>query len=442
MQIKLLDKTIPAGLIFSMCTCLLFITCSDDLDNVTVGQDFLESEASLCMIDTFHVSLSTVLIDSLPTSSIDSLLVGNYEDNIFGRVTCNSYFEVGLPSNTEDVLDDDSFDSLTICLRYTGYSYGDTNQLIRIYFYKLLNRIELAETGYLYNTSSVSHESTPMATYTFNPRPVTGDSIELWVDDAMGLELFTMIKTSDERMETESNFLEYFKGIAIVADTNFNGSVVGFNAETDNIVLKLYGHRIGETLEELEYDFPLVYAERQFNQILHRFDNTPLEVIQSSNVAIPASEMNNKSFTQGGVGLMTKVQFPTMNEFLLYENAFVIKAELIIKPARLSYNTFELPESIYLYHTDKYNTLGSTLTDAEGYVITPEFVYDEIFEEETSYTFDITKFIRDELSDSYFDSEHGMLITFTYEEYLCSLKRIVFETAEHAAKLKLYYVHY
>jgi hypothetical protein len=394
------------------------------------------------MTDTFHVSLSTVLTDSLPSSGIDSILLGNFEDKIFGRVTCNSYFEVGLPSNASSLGDDDLFDSLTICLRYTGYSYGDTNQLIHIQIYRLLNRIELAETGYLYNTSSIPHENTPIGAYFFYPKPVTGDSIEFRIDDAIGRELFTLMKTNDERMENESNFLEYFKGLSIIADTNYNGSVIGLNAETDDIVLKLYGHHSGETVEELECDFPLVHAEKQFNQIVHRFNDTPLEVIQSSNEAISATEMNNKSYTQGGVGLMTKVQFPSMNEFLLYENAFVIKAELIIRPARLSYNTFELPESIYLYHTDKYNILGSILSDSEGNVITPEFVYDEFFEEETSYTFDVSKFIRDELSDSYFDTDHGMLVTFTYEEYLCSLKRIVFEAADNAATLKLYYVHY
>ena len=113
--IKKIIIWIPALCIYWLC-----ITCSDDSDNFTIGNDFLESETELRMIDTFTVKLSTVLIDSLPTSSIDSFLVGNYKDDIFGRVSCKSYFEVGLPSNISNVKKHDYFDSITISLRYTG----------------------------------------------------------------------------------------------------------------------------------------------------------------------------------------------------------------------------------------------------------------------------------------------------------------------------------
>jgi len=442
MQINFPNKNRFITLVPILCIYWLCAACSDDSDNLSIGKDFLESEADLRIIDTFTVSLSTVLIDSLPTSSIDSFLVGNYEDDIFGRVSCNSFFEIGLPSNVADICNDDYFDSITISLRYTGYSYGDTNRQIRIDFYKLIDELELTESGYLYNTSSFAYEDSPIASHIFHPRPTTNDSIEILVNESVGLELFDMMKSGDEILESEDNFLNYFKGLAIIADSNYNGSIIGFNAEEDNMVMKIYGHRITETTEELEYDFPLIYAEKQFNQIIHKFNDTPLEVMQAGNEAIPALEMEEKSYSQGGVGLMTKLQFPTMTEFLLYEDAFIIKADLIIRPARLSYNIFELPENIYLYNTDKYNKIGDVLVDEDGDVVLPFFSYDEIFYEETSYTFNITRFIKNELSDNYFDPEHGLIITFSYEEYLCSLKRIVFEAAEHSAQLKIYYVNY
>ena len=418
------------------------ISCSDDSDNFTIGNDFLESQADLRMIDTFSVSLSTVLIDSLPTSYIDSFLLGNYEDDIFGRVSCNGFFEVGLPSNAGNVQDDDYFDSITISLRYTGYFYGDTTREIRLDFYRLTEELELDESGYLYNTSSFAHESTPIATHIFRPTPLAKDSIEITINELVGVELFELMRSNDEIMETENNFLDYFKGIAIVADTNYNGSVVGFNAEEDNIMIRIYGHRIEETTVDLEYDFPLISAEKQFNQILYNFANTSLERITERDVAVPASELDNKSYSQGGIGLMTKVQFPSMNEFLLYENTFILMAELIIKPARQSYNIFDLPDDIYLYNTDKHNSIGDVLIDEEGNVVTPSFYYDENYEDENSYTFDVTNFIKNELSDNYFDTDHGLILTFSFEEYLCSLKRIVFDAGAYSSQLKIYYVNY
>ena len=422
--------------------CWLCITCSDDLENFTVGADFLESEADLRMIDTFNVSLSTVLIDSLPTSYIDSFLVGNYEDDVFGRVTSNSYFELGLPASAGSVLDDDFFDSITISLSYTGYSYGDTTREIRLDFYRLLDELELTESGYLYNTSSFAYESAPIASHIFRPTPSSNDSVEITINESVGLEIFELMQSNDEIMESESAFLDYFKGIAIVADTNYNGSIIGFNAEEDQVMVRIYGHRIEETTINLLYEFPLISAEKQFNQIIHKFDNTPLERITERDVAVPASELENKSYSQGGIGLMTKLEFPTMNEFLLYENAFMIKAMLIIRPARLSYNIFDLPESIFLYNTDKNNTIGDVLLDEEGNVVTPSFYYDEIYGEETYYTFDVTNFLKNELSDNYFDTEHGLILTFSFEEYLCSLKRIVFEAEAYSSQLKIYYVNY
>jgi hypothetical protein len=158
--------------------------------------------------------------------------------------------------------------------------------------------------------------------------------------------------------------------------------------------------------------------------------------------AIPSTDMNDKSFTQGGIGMMTKIEFPTLNEFLLFENSFILKAELILRPAKMSYNTFELPEGIYLYNTDKHNQVGTILYDSEGNALTPVFNFDELFYEETSYTYDLTNFIKSEMSDSYFDTEHGLIVTFSYEEYLCSLKRLVFEALGDAAMLKIYYVTY
>jgi hypothetical protein len=421
---------------------LLIASCSGDKNEFTIGEEFIESGTSIQMVDTFSVRLSTVLSDSLPTSLIDTILVGNYRDNLFGRVTCNSYFEIGLPEY-DGILTDDYFDSMTITLPYTGYSFGDTLKPLYLYVYRLTDEITAdAQSGYLYNTSSFAHEAQPLATLIIEPRPNTYDSIEFRINDIFGEMLFDMLRLNESEIGSESAFLQFFNGLVIKADTNYNSSIVGFDASSGDVKLTLYTHRIGEFEVSVEYEFPLINVEKQFNEIEYSFYNSILSTYNFSGLAIPSDEMDNKSFTQGGVGLMTKIEFPSLNEFLLFENSAILKVELIIKPARLSYNTFSLPENIYLYNTDRHNQLGNLLYGSDGNVLTPTFEYDELFYESTSYTYDITDFIKDEMSDSYFDTEHGLIMTFSYEEYLCSLNRVVFEALNDAAMLRIYYVKY
>jgi len=425
----------------SILLSLFLAACSEDKTEFALGEDFIESGTSVRLIDTFSVKLSTVLIDSLPSSTVDTLLVGNYRDEIFGRVTASSYFEIGLPEGT-DILDDDVFDSLTITLWYTGYSYGDTLSPMTLLVHRLTENIEPTQSGYLYNTSSFKHEPAPLVRYTFEPRPNSKDSVEIKLNDIIGRQLFDLMRTNSDEISEEAEFVKFFNGIYITADTNYNSSIVGFDTESQHLKLVLYTHRIAETLEEIQYEFPVINTEEQFNQIEHNFGNSLLSTYSFLEGAVPSGKMNNKAFTQGGTGLMTKIEFPTLNEFLMFENSHLLRAELIIRPAKMSYNTFELPETIYLYNTDKHNQIGSILYDEEDEVLAPVFELDELFYEETSYTFDLSSFIASEMNDSYFDIEHGLIMTFSYEEYLCSLKRVVFETLDNAAMLKIYYVHY
>jgi hypothetical protein len=414
-------------------------SCSDEQNEFTLGQEFIESGTSIRLIDTFSVKMSTVLLDSLISSTIDTLLVGNYSDNIFGRVTCNAFFEVGLPNST-NVLKEDIYDSITIILWYTGYSYGDTLSPLSISFHQLSEELSLRDAGYLYNTSSFNFDEQALATYTFLPKPNTVDSIEVRLTDDLGLKLFELMKSNDESISTQDQFIHFFKGLVIVPDTSLNACVIGFDALENHLKMKVYSHRVEETTVEEQYEFPVVNTDLQFNQIVHNFHSTPLNILNTQNGAIAASKMDGLSFTQGGTGIVTKIEFPTLNEFLLYERSFILKVEMIIYPARTSYNTFELPQTIYLYNTDLHNKIGELLYDSNGDPLNPVFTYDEVYFEETSYAFDITNFIRSEMSDSYFNSEHGLLMTFSYEEYLCSLKRVVFDAGK--ARLKIYYVNY
>jgi len=113
-----------------------------------------------------------------------------------------------------------------------------------------------------------------------------------------------------------------------------------------------------------------------------------------------------------------------------------------VEPAKYSYDIFKLPEKLYIYDTDKENRINSVLTDDESNALVAHFELDEIFGEETSYTYDITNFINDELSDAYFDYDHGLLLGLEQEEFRSSLDRLLIEGKDPPLKLLLYYLTY
>jgi hypothetical protein len=419
----------------------IYISCSKDENEFTIGQEFIESQSAIIIIDTFGIELSTVIIDSISTSGTETILIGSYEDETFGKVTSNSFFQVGLPDNHQ-VDENAIYDSITLLLTYSDYTYGDTTQPFRIIVHELLEEIELNESGYLYNTSSVAYSLNDIGQETFIPQPGIDDSIEIRLNDYIGLDLFNKLVEEDEQISTETNFLNYFKGIAIVSDENKNSAVLGFKANEDDLLIRIYSHKIEETLKKLCTDFPLVNSDRQFNQIEHDFSNIILAAVEDQREAVPSSATGNKTYIQGGTALMTKLRFPTIQDILLFEQGIIIKAEVIVTPVKASYSIFSLPEDLILYETDKINRLGNIIYNSSGTVNTPSFVLDELYNEETSYTFDITDFIDDELSDNYFDCNHGLLISLYPSDFMSSFERLVLEAVNPSPKLKLYYLSY
>ena len=70
----------------------LFTSCNSDVDagEFVVGSDNLAITNKVILIDTATVEVSTINFDSLATSAQSRILLGNYDDPIFGKVKSNS----------------------------------------------------------------------------------------------------------------------------------------------------------------------------------------------------------------------------------------------------------------------------------------------------------------------------------------------------------------
>jgi hypothetical protein len=192
------------GLIILFIVLSFSYSCTQS-DDFTIGDSFVESQTELQIIDTFKVELSTVLLDSVNTSSTGIALVGKYSDDVFGTVNCSGYFELGY-TVIQDVDESAVYDSAVFILGYSGYSYGDTLSSLSIGIHQLTEQMVLNDNGYLYNNSSFDYSHRPLGSKLFYPEPNSADStIRISIND-FGEELFIMAQNDDATLTQVSCF--------------------------------------------------------------------------------------------------------------------------------------------------------------------------------------------------------------------------------------------
>ena len=435
--------------ILSVILLLLFIvSCKDsnDFDSYTIGDDFIQSETTVAIVDTFTVNLSTFMVDSMVTSNTSIGLIGNYTDEELGIVRTKSFYQLGISDESYTVDTRDKFDSLTITMRYSGVVYGDTTKVQKINVYRLKQELKTRDNGHLYNLSSFTHESEPIGSITIEPEPLKDGNLEIRLSDVWGQELFNMIKDKSEDIQTEDKFIQYLPGIAIGAETD-DGAILSLSVPDSLFFMTVHASRFDYDFIETDFTFPLTNSNVQFNQIKSDRSGTNSALItNNSRNDISSVQTGNHSFSQGGTGMFTRIEFPGVGQVLqMDQKRLLLKAELIIKPAYRSYEKFPLPESLYIYESNRVNGVLDPLTDSEDEPIIADFVLDDLYFEDTYYKFDITTFISTELSDGNFDVEHALLVNIPSSNMGSTLDRIVFSDgskAKYKPILKLYYVFY
>lgn len=425
---------------------LLLFSCSEenDLEMFTIGNNFISSQTHVVMVDTFSLKLSTFLIDSIPANSPGNLLVGRYNDEFFGKVSATTYFQLNIPSvNTME--EEAVFDSLMLVLKYNGLSYGDTTKQQSLLVYEVLEDIEETDDLYIYNTSSFSTAESPLGTITFTPKPNRDDSLVIRLNDELGNTLMQMIKENADEISTVDKFLDFFKGIALVPGTE-DASLLGFHSTDSLVNMVLHTHLVGQTRTETRYSFQMYSAESCFNNIVSDRRETFIEKLSTQKINIPSSETGNKSFIQAGTGVVTRLDFTGLEKIMELETRNVLyKAELILRPYTNSDTQVDFPEEIILYTTDKYNRLSSEILNDDDETLVADFYFDDMYRENIHYSFDITNFILDELSDGYFNQENGLVIALPSETFKSTGQRLVLDARngnDFRPLLKLYFIMY
>jgi len=418
---------------------IILIGSCTKTNEFTIGKNFVESRTRLQIIDTFGVDLSTVLLDSVITSSSKIAYVGRYSDTIFGSISSESYFDLAYESFS-DIEERAVYDSSSFILQYTDNNFGDTTSLMAIDIHRLKENIVPFERSYLFNTSKFAYESQAMGSVSFYPEPHSSDTAVSVRVDAFGAELYNLISSKDEKVSTEEWFKDYIKGFVITPGAN-NKALIGFNAGQEYLVLRIYYHLSKEEPEKKSITIKMGEASHQFNNVKFDFTNTPLNNIKTEGYEVPATKTGNRAFMQGMIGLFPKLKFSSLDQILASENWKILKAELIVEPVPHSYEVFNLPDSLYIFRSDRENK-RTTLYNDKSQPMLAYFEFDYYLHENNRYTYDITTFINHELSDAYINSFDGLMIGPNDSKLSSSFERLLVEGKHPPVKLRLYYLSY
>ncbi len=435
---------------------------SDEVANYEVGSDFLDSNLLVRVIDTFTINTGTFKLEEVITSSTGRVLVGHINDSNLGDLTSQSYFQLNRDFSI-DIDNNAVFDSIGFVMNYDQYYKGDTlqPQTYKLHWITQTFEPEDDQDGF-YNTDALTKDETlgvngdgVIGQLTFTPRPNrASDSLYIPIDNSIGLEIFNAIQ--DNEIITSDDFLSEYRGLTIIPD-NTNSHVLGFNTSTTEYVTGNTSLRIYYTLEDGDIDtdddapdyidFVITDITKLFNRITTEFENasnpafivTPQEpnILNDSELTINSEDTDNLSYIQGGTGLSTSFNMPSIKKLnQLSDFGSSLGAELTFKPTQSSYNTVDdLQDSLLVYIIDDRNRIQTQLTDIEGnisYAILNEEigVFDNYF-----YSIDASNFV-DIILSSEEDLDYRIMVQFN--NYRQAVENTVIDAGNsNDSKLKL-----
>jgi len=420
---------------------LIYILPSCTSDNLILGENFIDNTTQVVEVDTFSLVMSTIIADSVQTSATGTILTGYYDDGDFGKLSAQGFFRVGLPTATDiEIEESDIFDSATLVLPYSNYTYGDTNQIQKIDIYKLSEDLVNNDITYYYNSSDLGFEENSIGSIEYVPRPYRDSIIEIRLDNALGEDLFEKLKYEAEEVSSNEEFLDYLYGFTIKTDKSQSSSIVGFN--NYYVKLKLYTSRVKEEKEEIIYEFPSADQPYHFSRLLSDRSGTILEDLITQKDELNSNIVDDRAFIQGGTCVLTKITFPYLNSFLFDEDDIITSVEIILKPDNESYDT-DLPESLSIYETNKFNEFD--IGDEYSFISSSIFNLDEQYHLDTYYYFNITDFIQEQLDDGYIDPEKGLIVSLSSSSLSSTFEKLLLSSSndpEKKPKLKITFLKY
>lgn len=353
---------------------LFFFSCQEETN--FLGYKNPSSKYELSFID-IPIKSSTLLVDSIRTTNffatndVNRLLVGHYNDPVFGAITASAYTQFvpdgSLRVYSESTITDTTeyklvVDSVKLFLQLDYYGYGAYDQTTQ-----KINILEIKDPLQHYNEtnvpSTVGGQQKPTTTNYFQERDYYTTSAADVIPTPLGTKTFSVdmtkynvsnkrdyvyVRLSDEfanrllntakTPDSTSNYRKFtrkFAGLVIAPDLAQSDKIVGINPSDDSTIVRLYYHSINiknnnKVKDTLILNFNLARATDfiSYNKI---------EVDRSGSALNGLTEFyeeddtDDKRYIQAGTGVVTKIDFSAFIDSLKDIPRLAINsAELII----------------------------------------------------------------------------------------------------------------
>jgi hypothetical protein len=436
MQIKR-QYVLPVSTLMAIVALLAASSCKKT--DIDFGGQYIDNgHTKIVLTDTITPLVSTVFVDSFSTVSTGVALVGTHTDPAFGKSAAANYFEFAPPTGvTYDAKA--TYDSIILVVKPNKSYYGDTTTDIHLGLYELNQFIVPVTTGVinygtLYNTTSFERKPNMLnignVAKTFRFKPATTDTIAIRLNDAFGSNLFNLLKTNQESVQTTDKFINtLLKGLYLTGGAG-DQLIIGLK---DSITMRLY-YTTPDLNPRKEYvTFNVANSAHQFNHIDIDRTGTVLGTagFGRSKPQIFARDLGNTAFMQYITGSVVKLRFPTARASILNAPNYlsILSAQLSIKPVLNTYNGIykTLPAALRLSSTDKNNLLGSDLGVYSGSSFqtqTGNLFIDYLDAKNTAYTYDLTSYLQQQISLSTIN-ENGLLLAPPSPGHLTGFNRLI-----------------
>lgn len=439
------------ALILGIGTSLLMSSCKQSTPD-ELGLELQQEQAGVYFVDDFPVEMTTILVDTIATNNATTMLAGKYTDADFGDISTESYFQVLLP-NDNPKLGDEYPDAINFY--YTGrvelsaiktYDYGFGSGKVTIGVHKLAEPI--------FDSSYYSNESLAFESLILGQKEIgeSDGAINFPLDSVFGSELFNKIndtETNNVLFTNQSSFDTYLKGLALVHESG--DGVVGFDLFSNKIDLNVYYNKVDsiypDTVElsngnivtdtfrydttEVFFSFPVSTSSERFNYIQSDKSSTVFSSLQNGDT-LSSSDGGNKAYLQAGLGLKTKLTFPTLSKYLSDNKDHIVinKAEILFN---YESNEFDVPTHLILYELDSVNNTERNITidnSSFGFVQNGE----------DSYTAQVTAYFQYLLNDPNNVTSLGVYPT----SNAMSVNRFVLDqnSGNKPVKIRIYYTSF
>lgn len=316
---------------FLLISILTIVSCKKEDD---FGLNFIpESERlNVEICDTFSITALTVDTGEFKTWNQALCLLGEYEDENFGKTTAGFVTQVRIPADiSSDSVDYNSNCTalgLTLLLDYKGI-FGDKNTKMQINVYEVTSKVDTIKNGKDIDVSSfplLTSQEIPLTDLLASADNNAGNPLKI----NFPIEVAQRFLDFDKTKLKPTLFSELFKGLYItVSESNTTNSIIYLDAFSKYSKLELkYISSIKKEITDFNFTINTNCARTNIFKHTNENSNVAQAVINGTN--------NPVTYVQAMNGARTVVELPYLNEWFDASKIAVNKAQLIIKVDSLS----------------------------------------------------------------------------------------------------------